>query len=190
MQFIYPVIFLVFFIISSFTSFAQDIMVEDTVKIESSPEIKRHSVKRAVSQSAIVPGWGQIYNRKYWKLPIIYAGFGGLGFAIGFNVKKWNTYREAYRLRVDGDSTTIDNYVGIYNDGNLLTLKNFYKRNLDLAVIFTAVLYALNIIDAAVDAHLFDFDISDDLTMRVQPVIRMAGNPQGGFTGITLTLRL
>ncbi|GIV32972.1 MAG: hypothetical protein KatS3mg031_0507 [Chitinophagales bacterium] len=154
------------------------------------PDRRRHSVGRAVWMSAVLPGLGQAYNRKWWKIPIIYAGFAGLGYAISFNAKRWNTYREAYRLRVDGDTTTIDAFVNIYSESNLVTLKNYYKRNLDLSVIFTAVLYALNIIDAAVDAHLFEFDISDDLTLRIAPAHHFSQNGNEHFTGFTLTLRL
>ena len=187
-KFFFPLLFLLLI----FSAQAQEISVEDSVpavKVADEPVVKRHSVKRAVIQSALVPGWGQIYNKKYWKPPIIYAGLGGLGFAIGWNAKRWRTYSDAYRARVDLDSTTVDAYEGVYSADNLATLKNFYKRNMDLAIIFTAVLYALNIIDAAVDAHLFEFDISDDLTMRAEPVFNFS-NERSKFAGISLTLRL
>jgi hypothetical protein len=130
-----------------------------------------------------------VYNKKWWKAPIIYAGFGGLGFAIGWNAKRFNTYSDAYRSRVDNDTSTIDEFVGVYTDDNLVVLKNFYKRNMNLAIIFTGVLYALNIIDAAVDAHLFEYDISDDLTLQVQPVLQLSGSKSGNFTGLTMNMR-
>jgi len=79
--------------------------------------------------------------------------------------------------------------VDVYSEGNLLILKNFYKRNMNLAIIFTGVLYALNIIDAAVDAHLFEYDISDDLSLRVEPVMQFSGSAAGNFTGVNMTLR-
>jgi hypothetical protein len=184
-------------------SFAQDepardsippkslVSAEDTfsVKKTTTPGQKPHSVKKAVFYSAVVPGWGQVYNKKWWKVPIIYAGFGGLGFAIGWNAKRWRTYSDAYRIRVDGDTTTIDEFEGVYSDANLVTLKNYYRRNMDLSIIFTSVLYALNIIDAAVDAHLFEYDISDDLTLRVQPQLHLAKNRGSSFAGINLTMR-
>jgi len=120
-------------------------------------------------------------------MPIIYAGFGGLGFAIGWNAKRFKTYSDAYRYRVDGDTSTVDQYVNVYSESNLITLKNYYKRNMNLAIIFTGVLYALNIVDAAVDAHLFEYDISDDLTLRVEP--GFSGSAAGNFTGVNVTMR-
>lgn len=147
--------------------------IETPVKQQkvSKSNVKIHSPKKAVILSAVLPGLGQVYNKKYWKLPIIYAGFGGLGYSIFANTRNWRTYRDAYKLRVDEDPNTIDEFDGTVSENNLLDLKKYYKRNLDLSVIFTAVLYALNLVDAAVDAHLFNYDISDDLSMYVQPVV-------------------
>ncbi len=174
--------------------FSQQITIEDTVPaaVEVTDSIKQtvkhHSVKRACWQSAVIPGWGQVYNKKWWKVPIIYAGFGGLGFAVGWNAKRFRTYSDAYRARVDGDSTTMDGYVGVYSEDNLLVLKNYYKRNMNLACIFTGVLYALNIIDAAVDAHLFEYDVSDDLTFRVEP--KLEPSSSGNVVmGINMSMR-
>lgn len=196
--------FSLFFLLLAVTAFSQTATFDsvalntDTVivKNDSVPtkkanpsEFKRHSVKKAVLYSALVPGWGQVYNKKWWKVPIIYAGFGGLGFAIGWNAKKWHTYSDAYRMRVDTFPETVDPYVGIYSDANLLTLKNYYRRNMDLSIIFTTVLYALNIIDAAVDAHLFEYDVSDDLTLRVQPQLQLASRPgENSYTGLNITM--
>lgn len=196
--------FSLFFLLLTVTAFSQmatfdsvalntdtAIVKKDSVSLKKANpgEIKRHSVKKAVLYSALVPGWGQVYNKKWWKVPIIYAGFGGLGFAIGWNAKKWHTYSDAYRMRVDTFPETIDPYVGIYSDANLQTLKNYYRRNMDLSIIFTTVLYALNIIDAAVDAHLFEYDVSDDLTLRVQPQLQLASRPgENSYTGLNITM--
>lgn len=178
-----------FFLLIAFTSFAQQIIIEDTIAPPpKTQEVKRHSVKKAVLYSALVPGWGQVYNKKWWKVPIIYAGFGGLGVAIGINTKQWRTYSDAYRARVDGDPNTVDEFVDEYSEANLVTLKNYYRRNMDLSIIFTSVLYALNLIDAAVDAHLFEYDISDDLTLQVQPQLQFGG-AGNTFTGATMTMR-
>lgn len=172
---------------------AQEVQVDiDTSmsKTIQQDKVKRHSPKKAALRSAVLPGWGQIYNRKYWKLPIVYAGFGGLGFALGYNIKHWKTYSDAYRARVDNDTSTVDQYEGIYSENNLLILKKFYKRNVDLSIIFTAVWYALNIIDAAVDAHLFEYDISDDLTLRWDPVIDINRHNPAYMNGVKLSLKL
>ena len=141
-------------------------------------EDPKHSPKKATIMSAILPGLGQIYNRKYWKLPIIYGGFAGLVYSIGFADKRYQGFKEAFILRVDGDPATIDIYdpqlinnETKYSQDGLLQLKDYYRRNRDLSYILTAGLYILNIIDANVDAHFFDFDISKDLTLHVNPLI-------------------
>ena len=151
------------------------------VKSDSTGEVKinhkYHSPRKAAIMSAILPGAGQVYNKKYWKLPIIYAGAAGLVYSFQFNQSHYLKYRNAYKYRIDGDASTIDNYVGIYSDDNLNTLQKYYHRYRDLTVIGFAALYALNVIDASVDAHLFTFDVSDDLSLNVQPtLINIAGS--------------
>ena len=136
--------------------------------------------------SAALPGLGQAYNKKYWKIPIIYAGFGTLGYFVKVNSDDYKIYKSAYKDRLDGDETTIDDYVGIYTDNDLATLKNYYRRNRDLALIGMGVFYILNIIDASVDAHLFYFNVSDDLSFMVQPAYMPGPYAQ---TGLNLTLR-
>lgn len=128
-----------------------------------------HSPSRASIMSAILPGAGQAYNKKYWKIPVIYAGFAGLGYLVKTNNDEYKIFKEAYRLRLDGDESTTDEFVSVYADQDLVTLKNFYRRNRDLSIIGIGVLYILNIVDAAVDAHLFYFNVSDDLTMHIRP---------------------
>jgi hypothetical protein len=139
--------------------------------------------------STALPGLGQAYNKKYWKIPIVYAGFAGLGYWISRNTKNYRTYREAYSFRMDDDSLTIDPFVDRYSSADLKTLKDFYKRNLDLSIILTAVWYALNIVDAAVDAHLFEFDVSDNLSMRVEPVLEYRSR-NNNFTGLKVQFAL
>lgn len=155
---------------------------------DSTSVVKKHSPTKAAILSAALPGLGQAYNKKYWKIPIVYAGFAGLGFWIGTNVKNYRTYREAYQYRLDGKPETIDQFVGQYQDGDLKTLKNFYRRNMDLSIILTAVWYSLNIVDAAVDAHLFEFDVSDNLSLRVEPVLEYQSRANN-LTGLKVGLR-
>jgi hypothetical protein len=143
-----------------------------------------HSPKKAAIYSACLPGLGQVYNKKYWKVPIIYAGFAGLGYGFYFNHREFKTYRNALRYRYDDDPATIDNFPQ-YNDDNLVTLKNFYQRYRDLTVVGMVALYTLNVVDAAVDAHLFTFDVSDDLSMRIQPTMMMEFTP-GIRCGLTI----
>ena len=146
---------------------------------------KIHSPKRATIYSAILPGLGQAYNKKYWKIPIIYAGFGTIGYFIGWNNGFYNTYKLAYSDFTDNDDST-NSYLDVlppgydlenttdYNNfkSGLSKQSDYYRRNRDLLIISMVGFYGLNLIDASVDAHLFDFDISEDLTMNWQPAVK------------------
>ena len=152
----------------------------------------KHSIRKATLLSAVLPGAGQIYNKKYWKLPIIYGAFAGLGYLIHFNNEQFKIYESALIARQDDDPNTVDTeYINKYSDENLRTLSDYYHRNRDLSVVFTVLVYALNIIDAHVDAHLYSFDISDDLSMQVQPTLvpRTYMGMQGYNAGLGINLR-
>jgi hypothetical protein len=156
---------------------------------EENKEVKPHSPTRAAVYSAVLPGLGQGYNRKYWKIPIVYAGFGVITYFIISNTREYKKYREAYTYIASGDSTGIDNdYVGKYDEQQLLDGKNYYKRNMELSYIIGGLWYLLNIIDASVDAHFFDYDISDDLTIRVDPVMLHRQDDYRPVSGIRLTV--
>src|SRR5690606_22599250 len=98
-------------------------------------------------------------------------------------------YKNAFKVRLDDNPDTVDPYVNVYSDDDLRVLKNYYRRNRDLAYIGMGVTYVLNIIDAAVDAHLFYFDVSDDLTLRAEPSVSPVIN-NTAFAGVRLTLQL
>lgn len=131
--------------------------------------------------SALLPGSGQAYNKKYWKIPVLYCGFAGLAYAISFNDGEYSQYKDAYRLRLDGDENTVDPFVGVYSDNDLSTLKDYYRRNRDLSIIGCGLLYILNIVDASVDAHLFGFNVSNDLSLNITPSTVAGMNPGIGF---------
>tara|TARA_B100001057_G_scaffold446611_1_gene485323 strand:- start:438 stop:968 length:531 start_codon:yes stop_codon:yes gene_type:complete len=130
-----------------------------------------HSAKKASIYSAILPGYGQFYNQKYWKIPIIYAGIGTALYIAKWNQNKYLKFKDAYKYRTDSDENTVDEFEGIYSESNLITYKNFYLKNRDLSYIICVGVYLLNIIDASVDAHLFKFNINEDLSLNIQPVI-------------------
>jgi len=171
-------LFVILFFVTGFCAFSQKTAV-DSVKTEKQAHI--HSPRKATIYSAVLPGLGQIYNRKYWKVPIVYGGFATLGYFINFNNEQYTTYRQAYSDIIDNDPNS-KSYLDLkvsawlkepknikdYTDA-LRQQKDYWRRNRDLVVIGTAVFYALNIIDASVDAHFFDFDISDDLTIKWIP---------------------
>jgi hypothetical protein len=146
-------------------SIAQDMPLK---KIPDAP--KPHSVSKAAIYSAVLPGLGQAYNKKYWKIPIIYAGFGAFGYFIVTNNKEYVQFKEAYIYVANGDTTSINNpYVLKYNQTQLKEAMDYYHRNRDLSIILSALWYTLNILEAYVDAHFFDYDISDDLSLHFSP---------------------
>jgi len=165
---------------------AQQITEADTIKpvnIKPVTEEGVHSPKKAAIYSAILPGLGQAYNKKYWKIPLVYIGFGAIVYFIDWNNENYHFNRTAYDHLTDDNPDTnkyleieaIKNYdldnpshLANFEDG-LLKRKDYYRRNRDLLFISMVGFYGLNIIDASVDAHLFNFDISDDLTFDWQP---------------------
>lgn len=145
---------------------------------------RTHSPQKAVKLS-LIPGLGQAYNRKYWKIPIIYAGFGTIYYFKQANQKEYLKFREAYNYVSNGETYPIDNeYVGKYDLPTLLSGRDYYRRNLEISYIFGGILYILNLIDATVDAHFYSYDIDDNLSMSIQPMLPEVqwGIPTAGFS--------
>jgi hypothetical protein len=141
------------------------------------------SAHKASILSAVVPGAGQVYNKKYWKVPIIYASLATSIYFIKDNQNKLTTYQDAYITRSNGGT---DDYIDIYNNSQLLTIVDYYERNRDVSYIIAGAIYLLNIVDASVDAHLFDFDISEDLSLNTTP--KIIDTPIGKTTVISLKM--
>ncbi|MDD2635162.1 MAG: DUF5683 domain-containing protein [Bacteroidales bacterium] len=138
-------------------------------KVNKEPK-RVHSPRKATIYSAVLPGLGQFYNKKYWKIPIVYAGMGTFTYIAIQNQQEFSRYKTALLQRLDGqeDEFTI-NGSQIYNDQAILNYMDNYRKNRDLCIIGTALFYAIQIVDANVDANLFDFDITDDLSLRILP---------------------
>ncbi len=169
-------------------SFAQEITADTVVHAKTTDTLSltktaNHRANRAAVFSAVVPGAGQVYNKSYWKVPIIYGGFAALIYFINFNNTNYKTFKTAYLYRTDLDSTTNDAFPNYTND-DLIVRKDYYRRNRDFCYILGGVVYVLNIIDAYVDAHLKDFDVSDDLTMHTEPYFNLdyKGFPVAGLS--------
>lgn len=148
-----------------------------------------HNPKIAAGMSAVLPGLGQIYNKKYWKLPIVYAGLGVCTYFIWTETAMYRKYKETFRARNE-IAGAID-YFPNETDNTIKEMKEYHHRNVEISYIATGLIYLLNIVDATVDAHLYDFDVSDDLTMRLEPSVQRpiaVGNSFSG-TGLTLSLR-
>lgn len=148
-----------------------------------SKSLKPHSPKKAALFSAVLPGLGQAYNKKYWKIPIIAGGAGALVYGYNFNQNRYSLFKEEL-IKRQQNLGNLDPDLDRYSDANLNELQDFYRRNRDLTVVGFALLYALNIIDATVDAHLFDFNVDDDISLRVRPsaVFSYASLPAAGIT--------
>ncbi len=150
-------------------------------------KLRRHSPLYAALFSIALPGLGQAYNRKYWKIPIVYAGLGGLGYGIYALSTGYNGYRKAYRLEVDEDPNTHGSFRGVDDALSLKAHRDADKNNLDIVAIVTVVWYALNIIDATVDAHLFEWNMKDDIHLSWQPSVL---SPQTNYSQTSLGVKL
>ncbi len=131
-------------------------------------------------RSALIPGWGQLVNRQWYKVPIIYAGGVGVGYVFYKNNQQYQHFRLQYRYRTDDDPATEDTEPQLTTQG-ILDARQYYKRNRDLTVIVTGAMYAANILDAYVFAHLREFDVDDKLSVRFSPAF-------GRLSGINLQL--
>jgi len=146
-------------------------MIEaDTIKVDTT--YWAHSPRKAAMLSAVLPGSGQIYNRKYWKVPIVYLGMGGLVYGAIWNSQLYDEYFDKYKYMTE---TGINDY-----QGQTLPEVEFYKnrslRYKNMMLIFSVAFYALQIVDANVDAHLLDYDISEDISLVVDPVLNPPSN--------------
>lgn len=166
----YKIIFiaLFLFIVGNTTVFAQTeteavLVAKDTLK---SNNIDPLTPAKAAFYSAILPGLGQAYNKKYWKIPLVYGAIGTSLYFYIDNNKKYHQYRDAYKRRLEGYSD--DNYTYLDNT-RLIAGQKFYQRNRDLSALVTLAFYALNIIDANVDAALLQFNVDENLSVR--PII-------------------
>ncbi|RYY62852.1 MAG: hypothetical protein EOO05_01260 [Chitinophagaceae bacterium] len=161
-------------------------------------EVKKkfvYSPRTAAIRSAILPGLGQIYNKKYWKLPIVYGALGASGGIFVYNLKWYRRTRFAVRILAD---TSITDYAaaGVHKDllflanrGDVNTLKyarNQYRQSIDYSAIFFVILWGLNVVDATVDAHLKGFDVSPDLSLKFKPGF----SDMAGTGGLSLVLEI
>lgn len=164
-------------------------MAKDTVALTKAEKKKVYSgPRRATILSAVLPGLGQAYNKKYWKIPIIYAGLGGLGYMFAVNNKEFNFYRKNLIAENDDDDNTKN--TTRYSSNDLKILKVTYRKNRDFAAIGLSLIYLFNLIDANVDAHLKTFDVSDDLSIHIDPWQSILRTNGGYRTASGLSLKL
>lgn len=148
-------------------------------------QAQEHSATKALCLS-ILPGGGQVYNRQAWKIPVIYGAFAGMGYFIYDNYRSMKMFKDEYLFRVQHDGATNLRGYESYPTSNIYSLYNSYNQNYQLMIIITVGIYALNLIDAYVFGHLFDFQMNDDIA--VGPTL--IGSPWGVTPAVGLTLNL
>jgi len=146
------------------------------------------SPRAAAIRSAILPGLGQIYNKKYWKLPIVYGAMGVTAYIFFDNLKTYKEYRFAYKARIIASSglpadSALYNQLKpeykIYDPNSIRTARDQFRQYIDYSVLVFVLFWGLNVIDATVDAHLKAFDVSPDLTLKIRPTYIPALNAPG-----------
>ena len=153
-----------------------------------------HSPKKAALRSAILPGWGQIYNKKYWKLPIIYAILGTSAGIFIYNLNNYRDFRFAYRVRYNmrvfhSDSSLFSQIkpnLRPLSEESLRFQRNLFRRDIDYSAIVFLILWGLNVVDASVDAHLKSFDVGPDLSLQFKP----GYSEMAQTSGLSLVLRI
>lgn len=153
-------------------------VVVETASIEKRA-INPLAPSKAAFYSAVLPGLGQVYNKRYWKVPLVYGAIGGGIYAYSFNNSEYNRFRDAFKRRRAG--FTDDEFYDINNDQQgpdisdtaLQDAQERFQRDRDLWLLLTIAFYALNIIDANVDAHLKQYNVSEDLAMDIKPFLEM-----------------
>ena len=164
------------------------VITADTVINQQKPDKnakakKPHSPTTATIMSTCLPGLGQIYNGKWWKVPIVYAGLGGLGYLAYSNYYEFISYLHAYEFKTGDlpENVTLNEHetdlASKYADNQLQTYKESYRRDFEFYCILTVAWYGLNIVDACVDGHLYTYDISDDLSLSIDPYLRPTESP-------------
>ncbi|WP_040756432.1 DUF5683 domain-containing protein [Winogradskyella psychrotolerans] len=166
----YSLLACLFSVLFSFSQIEKDSI---SIAIEESPIIANETLikkeidplrpSKAAFYSAVLPGLGQAYNKKYWKIPIVWGAIGtGVYFFIN-NDKQFDRYRDAYKSRLAGYTT--DEFYGSISDEGLIRAQEQFRRNKEMSVLITLGLYALNIIDANIDAHLLQFNVDENLSL-------------------------
>lgn len=179
-------IILIILVSATISGYSQTVKVDsvssaksENKKGNSSDTIVLHSPRKATFRSAVLPGWGQAYNKQYWKIPLVYTALGiptGLFF---YNNKWYKKTREAYDIRFNGDSSRfgeIDRKLEPISTESLRYYRNEFRRNRDYSVLFFLLAWGFNVADATVFGHLKNFDVSEDLSLRINPTINANGS--------------
>ncbi|MEO7801426.1 MAG: DUF5683 domain-containing protein [Ginsengibacter sp.] len=142
----------------------------------------KHDPRKATFRSLVVPGWGQAYNKKYWKIPIVYGALGTTAAIFLYNLKTYKALKQTYIYLLDSDTANdalIETQFKQLSPESVRSYRTSYRQNVDYSVLFFLVFWGLNVVDATVDAHLKSFDVSSDISMKLKPTI---GNATPGLS--------
>ena len=206
MTFIKSIIFVFFFLLTGSNLCAQKdtLILKDTgsiqknkkaivkkerTKIFSVDTSKPYNPRVAILRSAILPGWGQATNKKYWKMPIVYGALGTTAYIFVRNIKQFREANSSYKNAIDGDTSNDklipEPYYSVRsNPDRIKNFRNQVRQNVDYSVLFFIAFWGLNVVDAAVDAHLKTFDVSDNLSLQIKP----GYSPMANTNGVSLIL--
>ncbi len=153
---------------------------------EQKDSIKWADPKKATVLALSIPGAGQIYNKKYWKAGVVYAGFGGLIYMFKYNTDSLNKYQNIYISKLD---TSILDLAPNRSEASIKSDRDFHRRYRDISLLGFVGLYALQAIDANVDAHLKEFKVNKELSLKLTPEIYSTKHNMGYYNGFTLTMK-
>lgn len=158
---------------------------------KSTDTVSKYRPRKAIVRSAVLPGWGQVTNKKIWKVPIVYAALGTTTYLFFRNLKQYRESKEAYILATDNDPTNDylikqPYYTVKDQPDRIRTFRNQVRQNVDYSALFFIIFWGLNVADAAVDAHLKTFDVSDNLSLQIKP----GYSPLANTNGISLVMNI
>ncbi len=193
-------IFFLILVTQHFIVCAQEKLVVDTsgkikfsknIKTIADTSTKKYNPGIAIRRSAILPGWGQYTNKKYWKIPLVYAGIGIPAYLFTRNLKQYREAKQAFILATDGDPSNDNQIIEPYysvrmQPDRIRAFKNGVRQNVDYSVLFFIVFWGLNVADAAVDANLKTFDVNDELSLQ----FKGGYSPLANTNGFSLVLNI
>jgi len=202
-----PYLFLSFFILLSICCWGQgenidtisrvsteNTLQEDSIFTSKSStsvaKVRTHSPKLAGCLSAVVPGLGQAYNKKYWKIPIDYAGFAATGYFVYSFHSQYVAYRDEYRNRLNKKTELLNPDWAGYDNANIIMNRQAHQKNMQISIMVMAAWYFINILDAVVDAHLMTFDVSNNLALQISPDFKPNLTYASKTVGVNFTLNL
>ena len=198
MKKIFHLLLLMFFISQS-VSAQEKLIVDTSGKVlfaknavgKKDSSVKKYDPGIAIRRSAMLPGWGQFTNKKYWKIPLVYAGVGIPAYLFTRNLKQYKDAKNAFTLATDGDVSNDDQIKEPYysvrsQPDRIRVFRNSVRQNVDYSVLFFIIFWGLNVADAAVDANLKTFDVSDELSLQLKPGF----SPLANTNGLSLVLNI